>query len=397
MDAGPLGPAVHAQSIVVGVHHACALLDDGRVGCWGTNDWGQLGDGTSSSPDRASLTLGAVIVPGLSGVTRLVNGSGGVCLEAGSCVFGDTTCALLSDKTVQCWGLGAHGQLGNEKQGRDYFEASPVPLKLTGVVDVAMGGSTGCAVVEDGTVSCWGANPRGVLGFTSPDCGPFWGFATDTIPPPMKSPCQAAPQAVPGIKDAVRVAVSGGHQCVLHRDASVTCWGGNVWGELGNGTQQSFGTEPVAPGAPIEGLAAKQIAVADYYSCAILADDSVACWGENTSGQLGQGNDDSDARFQKPTAVKGLDNVKSLSLAGATSMALLAEGTAFAWGDINYVFKESPIPGNAAVYSPTKMNWITDAIDLATSGFLNCVLHADHTITCFDTLAPDYQLHLQAP
>src|SRR5262249_41698484 len=115
------------------------------------------------------------------------------------------------------------------------------------------------------------------------------------------------------------------------------------------------------------------------------------------AGQLGQGNADNDPRDAAPTPVPGLTNVKSLSLAIDTSMALLTDGTAFAWGDINYVFPESPNPGSAAVYSPTKMKWITDATDLQTSSFLTCTLHQDRTITCSDTLKADYQVQLQNP
>src|SRR5206468_1800962 len=64
-------------------------------------------------------------------------------------------------------------------------------------------------------------------------CGPFWGFATDTVPPPMPSPCETSPRPVPGIQDAMQVTVGGHDQCVVHRDASATRWGSNAFGELG--------------------------------------------------------------------------------------------------------------------------------------------------------------------
>ena len=76
-------------------------------------------------------------------------------------------------------------------------------------------------------------------------------------------------------------------------------------------------------------------------------------------------------------------------------MTLLSDGTAKAWGDINYVFEESPIPGNAAVPSPTPMPWVTGATDIATSAFLSCFIQADHTVACWDTLRPDYVVRMQ--
>jgi alpha-tubulin suppressor-like RCC1 family protein len=395
-DAGqPRGPTVQAKSIAAGFHHACAILQDDRVACWGRTDWGHLGDGTSSPATNAVDSHGAVIVPGLSGVTRLVAGTGLVCLADGSCVFGDTTCALLGDATAKCWGLGAYGQLGNGKEGRDYFEASPVALQLNGIVDLALGGGTGCAALQDGTVSCWGANSGKALGFTSPDCGPFYGFRTDTTPPPMKSPCQATPRAVDGLQNAAHVAVGGAHQCVVHRDQTVTCWGGNIFGELGNGQPTNVDSMAVPPGAPIAGFKAAQVALGAHHSCAVLPDGSVDCWGYNSSGQLGLGNDNSE--YAKPTAVPGLAKVKSLSLASDTSVALLDDGTGFGWGIVQYVFKETPDPTSAAIYRPTKMGWVTDATGLETSYLLTCTLHGDRTVSCHYATGDEYQVRFRDP
>jgi alpha-tubulin suppressor-like RCC1 family protein len=397
-DANPaMGPEIHAKSIAIGVDHACALLDDDRVACWGANKWGQLGDGTSSDPSHSTVSLGAVIVPGLTGVSRLVGGSGGVCLESGTCVRGDTTCAILGDGTAKCWGLGAHGELGNGKEGRDYFEASPVALGLSGIVDLAVGGSTGCAVLQGGTVSCWGSNPARDLGFTSPDCGPYWGFKTDTTPPPMTAPCEKTPRAVDGIHDAAHVAVSGSHQCVIHSDASVTCWGNNTWGQLGNGKQQLLDNTPVAPGAPIAGLSAREIELGSYHTCAIRMDGSVACWGANDGGQLGLGNMNNDAKWATPTPVPGLTNAKSLSLFEQTSVATVADGTASAWGEVSYLFQNTPDPTSAAIAVPTKMESVDGASTVLTSHFLTCVLHTDHGVSCRDSQHVDTAVKLQAP
>jgi alpha-tubulin suppressor-like RCC1 family protein len=326
-----------------------------------------------------------------------VGSTGGVCHADGSCGIGDTTCALLGDGTAQCWGLGLFGQLGNGREGNDYFEARPVAVELGGIVDLAIGGGRGCAVVQDGTVWCWGANVVRYLGFASQDCGPFNVARLDTQPPSQKAPCQTRPRLVDGLRDVAHVAVGTFHQCAVHRDQTVTCWGNNAWGQLGNGQPTLSDNSAVAPAAPITGLAAAQVALGAQHTCAVLADGSVACWGNNGSGQLGLGSSSFEPLWAKPTAVPGLSRVKSLSLATATSVALLDDGSAFAWGGVQYVFQEPPVPGNTAVYSPTKMDWISDASGLDTSQFFNCTLHRDRTVSCWSAYDDEYQVQLRNP
>jgi alpha-tubulin suppressor-like RCC1 family protein len=368
--SAPMTPLL-AQAVAVGTNHACALLDDGRVACWGSRDWGQLGDGSTGPVGGQSTAPGAaVVVAGLASVTRVVIGSGSTCMADGSCALEDTTCAILGDATVQCWGIGTHGELGNGQEGKAYFEPRPVAANLSGVVDLALGPGAGCAVLHDGTVSCWGAN-AGRLGFASPSCGPYYGGRTDTIPPPMPAPCQATPRAVPGIGNAAHVVVAGDHQCVLNGDASVVCWTAATVAQLG--------------------LSALQIAAGDKHTCALLADGSVKCWGDNSYGQLGLGSTVSQAN---PTPVPGLANVKALSLAFDTSTARLASGAAMAWGDVSYVLHVSPDPRSVVSVSPVKIDWtVNDATDLQSSHFITCAVRGDRTVWCRDSLK-DYQVVL---
>jgi len=150
-------------AISAGAHHACALLSDGTVKCWGANNFGQLGDGTDTESKVP------VAVSDLSGA---------VAVSAG----GLHTCAVLSDETVKCWGLNNHGQLGDgvtHELCPFYYEGSdcshlPVPVQgLTGVMAVSAGASHACALLSDGTVWCWGGNRSGQLGdgiSDHPDC-----------------------------------------------------------------------------------------------------------------------------------------------------------------------------------------------------------------------------------
>src|SRR5207253_335143 len=124
-----------------------ALLPNGTVWCWGRNDEGQLGDGT---------TLGRPAPVQVAGITGALAVSGGY----------HHTCALLSDGTVQCWGRNLEGQLGD---GTTTSSATPVRVGgVTGAVAVSAGILHTCALLSNGTVKCWGAvgpnNDFGQLG-----------------------------------------------------------------------------------------------------------------------------------------------------------------------------------------------------------------------------------------
>ena len=238
-----------------GYEHACALLGDHTMRCWGRNVDGQLGDGT-----RAPLDC----VPGSCGSStpvRVVGITSADAITAGAY----HTCALLSDRTVQCWGRNDDGQLGDGT-----WSSSSTPVRvggLTGVAAVSGGGYHTCALLGDGTVRCWGRNTEGQLGD-----GTIAGSLT--------------PVQVVGVTGAV--AVSGGyeHTCALLGDGTVHCWGRNAEGQLGDGTRTGSST-PVR----VVGITGA-VAVTGgwwHHTCALLRDGTVQCWGQNDFGQLGNG------------------------------------------------------------------------------------------------------------
>ena len=126
-----------AVSVSLGDDHSCALLDDGKVMCWGKNNYGQLGDG--SNTDRSS----PVEVSGL--------------LNAQSIALGSShSCALLTDGKVMCWGYNSKGQLGDGTTSARIF-----PVQVSGITTatgIAVGSEHSCAVLADGKVMCWGSN-----------------------------------------------------------------------------------------------------------------------------------------------------------------------------------------------------------------------------------------------
>lgn len=277
-DAGvqelpPLGPS----PITAGGRHTCALLSDGTVRCWGDN----------------SLSSLPVAVPDLTQVETV---SAGLYAH---------TCALIADGTVRCWGDNAYGELGD---GTTAYSDTPVTvLGLTQVVAVSAGAGFSCAVLRDGSVQCWGNNYHGELGNGS------------TVS------C-SVPTATSGIFGAVAVATGGEHACALMADGSALCWGYNFNGQLGNGWNSL--TPNLVP-APVVGLStAIAITAGQYHTCALLRDNSIRCWGDDSYKQLGDGGVGS----YVPTSVLHISNAVAVSAGGYHTCALLDGGVVQCWG-----------------------------------------------------------------
>jgi len=198
--------------IAAGGFHTCAVLGDGTGRCWGENDTGQLGN--ASTADSAS----PVTVSGLSGAAKVVLGE-------------QHTCALLSDTTVDCWGQDAFDQLGNSS-GTTSSTAIPIAAGITGVVDIAAGGFHNCVVMNDGTVSCWGANDTAQLG-----SGP------DTVLFKYAYPLALTEFAIHGLQ----ISAAGEVTCLRNSSpvGPVLCWGSN------NSDQLGFPREYLTVGGPV--------------------------------------------------------------------------------------------------------------------------------------------------
>ncbi len=272
-----LGGLTEATAIAAGGAHACALLSGGTVECWGWNGYGQLGDGTSSGPQtcgNAACSTTPVMVSGLIGATAISAGQG-------------DTCALLQGGTVACWGDNSIGELGDgttsgpqmcNPPGYTGGACSPTPVVvpgLTGATAVSLGYQFACALLAGGTVACWGANGDGQLGVAAASSGP-----------PMcgGTPCSTTPVAVPGVAGATALSVGASYACALLSGGTVTCWGWDAEGLLGDGTMN--GSSPVA----VSGLTGATAIAAGWDStCALLDGGTVACWGDNAYGELGDG------------------------------------------------------------------------------------------------------------
>jgi len=248
------------------------VLDNGSAMCWGYNSNGQLGNGSSGTgTDNATPNA----VTGLESVESISAGN-------------THTCAVLDNGSAMCWGWNGNGQLGN-----DSTNDNATPGAVTGlesVKSISAGLNHTCAVLDDGSARCWGNNTHGKLGNGSTTSG------TDLTP-----------NAVSGLGSVKSISAGFHHTCAVLDNGSVTCWGYNYNGQLGDGTT-STSNSPVS----VSGLGSVNSISAGgningSYTCALLDNGSAMCWGYNNDGQLGNGNNDNSTT---PQSVLNLSNIR---------------------------------------------------------------------------------------
>ena len=266
--------------LCLGSQHTCALGIDGSVRCWGANGRGQLGYadrlGRGGSAETMGDALGAVDL-----------GQGAIATDV---VCGKLhTCARLTSGQVKCWGDSRFGQLGLGTEFPVGDEANEMGDELP-ALDLGMnllanaieaGENHNCALLTDGTVKCWGSNLHSALGIDSDDHrGDAPGEMGDALP------------RVPLPRPAAMLAAGANATCVLLATRELHCWGANLqWGTVG--------IEEAAPSIPYRGVDHPEVELERYplevktiaqHVCAILEDNSVRCWGRNDHGQLGLGD-----------------------------------------------------------------------------------------------------------
>jgi alpha-tubulin suppressor-like RCC1 family protein len=197
-----------------------------EVYCWGNNDAGQLGDGITDHPDYDCGDATAAIDCSLRAVPATIDGSTILDLAAGF----DHVCALIDDGTVSCWGGNGTGQLGT---GDNAFRGVPTPVPgITDAVAIAANARNTCAVHADGTVSCWGQSNVGQVG----DGEEFHETTTCSLGGSLVD-CQLSPTTVVGLDDATDVSIGFGHVCAIRETGAIACWGNNDRFQLGDGTR----------------------------------------------------------------------------------------------------------------------------------------------------------------
>ena len=291
-----------------GVGHSLALTSSGQVLAWGYNGDGQLGNGTntdSNTPVSVSLTAGTT-------VTALAGG-------------GFHSLALNSTGQVLAWGSNVDGQLGN---GGIADTNTPVPVSLasgTTVTAIAGGGGHSLALTSTGRVLAWGNNSHGQLGNGT--------YTYSRTPVPVSLPL--GPRGQPTIVTAI--AAGALHSLALTTGGQVLAWGDNTYGQLGNGGSGTLSNTPVFATLPLSTTVVTAIAGGGIHSLALTSDGGALAWGNNRYGQLGNGTTTSTgcACVPTPAQVNFAPGtiVAAIAGGGVHSLALTSTGQVVGWGN----------------------------------------------------------------
>lgn len=282
-------------SVTAGGNHTCAVTTSGAVKCWGSDEYGQLGNGGTNVNASTPVEV-TDLDSGISSVTAGYSHS----------------CAKTTTGGVKCWGRDNAGQLGDSVSFSD--KSTPVDVfgLNSGIVSLTTGGSHNCVLNQFGGIKCWGADAYGQLG-------------NDT-----NYTNRGTPTDVSGLSSGIAgVYAGGGHTCALTTEGGVKCWGHDTFGQVGDGIQNSNKMTPVNVWNLGSGV--KSLGLGLSHSCAIMTSGGVKCWGRDNQGQLGDGGTNTDKTT--PVDVSGLSaGVASVTAGAYHSCAVTTTGGLKCWG-----------------------------------------------------------------
>ncbi|SEU39323.1 RCC1 domain-containing protein, partial [Stigmatella erecta] len=250
--------------LAAGDNHTCALMDTGKVRCWGLNNSGQLGYGNTQNvgDNEQPWSVGDVNVGGT--VKDIVAGWG-------------HTCALMDTGKVRCWGYNGYGQLGyghTNSIGDNELPMTAGDINVGGnVLQLSANYYATCALLTTGFVRCWGYNGYGQLGYGH----------TNTV----SVPANAGDVSTGG--KVLQVSAGLYHTCALLSSGGIKCWGHGAEGRLGYGNTSNQYAPP-GPTVDLDGATAYQVTAGGNHTCALLSTGAARCWGASNYGQLGYGN-----------------------------------------------------------------------------------------------------------
>ena len=342
----------YSSVLATGGSHSCAILENGSAMCWGLDNFGQLGDGGDA--------------------TNLNKPTSFVSVDEGQTVAQiyarhSRTCIILSDSTASCWGFNEDGQSGDDSTNT--YKSPSVKVQFPDgklVKSMGMGLKHTCAILVDDTLTCWGLDSYGALGNGDSD-------TTDKYTPQTIS--------TPTDRKVVKVEPGATHTCILLDDGGVMCWGRDNAGQLGNGDTGDTIHTPSSNVELPEGRAATDLSVGDHHSCALLDNGSVTCWGLNNFGQLGDNtttNRLTPVYAHLPTG----SPVVSVSVGPHSSCAILQNSSLYCWGHNNYGRLGIGVSGG--VYStPMFVEGGTDIVALRLDYDHVCGLSENGSISCW--------------
>ncbi|MCO4764063.1 MAG: hypothetical protein KC502_21310 [Myxococcales bacterium] len=317
----------------------CALLNSGKVACWGDNTQGQIGNGKAGS---GQVALTPSVVPKLDNVIDVATGA-------------NHTCVVKLNGTVWCWGDGFLFQLGN---GGQQDSRKPVQFKgVTGATAVAAGDRFTCALTSTGTVWCAGDNRFGACGDGTVD-----GFYVKT------------PKQVKGLSDVVALDAGEGQVCARRSDNKVLCWGSNYDKESVQGSAKKYGT----PTLRTDLGAMRSLGLGAAHSCATSTGGKAFCWGYNYYGGVGNGTQGSDVA----KAAEVVNFAAGVQIAGGFyhTVGLRSDGTAMSWGRNNT--GQLGDGSKTSRNKPGAVGHLTKVTQVEANRFATCLLRQDGGVWC---------------
>ncbi len=328
-------------SVSAGSDSTCGLLINGSAVCWGSNEYGQLGN---SSEGGYSTT--AKFVSGGYNFSKVDTG-------------GYHACGMMANGSVLCWGRNTYGQVGDGTDGNN--KNSPTFVSGTyKYVDISSGNLHSCGITEEGHGMCWGNNEYGQLGD---------GTTTN----------RNTPTAVSGSHLFIKIVAGIHHTCGIVSDGSAYCWGDNSHGQIGNG---SVGGSATAPDEVGGGYKYSDIAVGYVHSCGLLTNGSVVCWGDNTYAQLGNGSVGGES--STPKFVDTDYTFVAISGGMSHTCGVMTNGSVVCWG-YNYLDKGELGNGSAAATasSPVFIDDSSKYTSISSLAYHSCGVHIDGSAYCW--------------
>jgi alpha-tubulin suppressor-like RCC1 family protein len=298
----------HFARVTAGGTHSCGLTQAGVAYCWGRDQNGRLGNGTTLTADQ--------------GVPSPVQMPAGVTFSSIS-AGGSHTCAVGSNGRGYCWGSDLNGQLGDGATLTG-DQAAPslveVPAGVT-FSSITAGRTHACAVGSDGRGYCWGNDSSGQLG----NGAALTGFQQ-----------AASPVEMPAGVTFTTISAGGIHACAVGSDSRGYCWGIDTNGQLGNGA--ALTGDQVAP-SPVEmpaGVTFSTIAAGSIHTCAVGSDSGGYCWGSDNGGRLGNGatltaDEVAPSAVVMPAGVT-FSSISAGNSAGSTHTCATGSGPSYCWG-----------------------------------------------------------------
>lgn len=348
--AHPTG-RVATDRIALGDAHTCAIKDDGTVWCFGDNSDGQLGNSSFGPPDSTTPVQTSGFGTGRTAVQ----------VAAGE----RHTCALLDNGEVWCWGYNGNLELGSVGGSQPDPVKVPLGAGIT-ASRIFVGGRMSCALTSDNRLTCWGQNHKGQIGNGTV-------LASGGVAPTAVSniPTSFAPAHVdPG----------GRHVCAAATGGAVWCWGDDDRNQLGTAADGAAAVN--VPGQADTVTTARSVATGLEYSCAVLTDDTVSCWGRNHLAQLGRGSV-TPASTAAPAAVSIGAPVSKVAAGKAFACALTTAGAVWCWGENTASQIGDATAGSPRLAPAQVSNLGGTAVDVVAGGAHACAVLSSGEVRCW--------------